>query len=264
MYWTESFKNRVLFNASKAYVEQFDKEELKERVKELQKIGQGRDVFKEVPPVYSLNLLNVIFEKSPEMAEEYYHHYSVVNLKHTEKRIKGLELIFVELPKFKPSNKAERKFNEIWLRYLTEVSIDKNEVPADLLEIKETREAIELLERYTYTSAEMYEYDRAIDAVWVENALVEGAREEERAIANEKVAAAEEKAAAAEEKAVAAVAEAVAERAKTVAAQAAVDAERAKAAEEKRATARALKTAGVSAEVIAQSTGLAAAEIARL
>jgi hypothetical protein len=89
----------------------------------------------------------------------------------------------------------------------------------------------------------MYEYDRAIDAVWVENALVEGAREEERAIANEKVAAAEEKAAAAE---------------------AAVAAERAKAAEAKHATAHALKAAGVSAEVIAQSTGLAAAEIARL
>jgi chemotaxis protein histidine kinase CheA len=281
MYWTDSFKNRVLFNASKAYVEWFDTDELKARAEELREKGKKLDVFKEVPPVYSLNLINAIFERSPEMAEEYYHHYAIVNLKHTEKRVEGLELIFVELPKFKPTNKAERKFHEMWLRYLTEVSLSKNEVPADLLEIKETRKAIELLERYSYTTVELYQYDMVRLAVWMGDALLvaheedldaeranaaaaeekAAAAEEKAAAAEEKAAAAEEKAAAAEENAAAAAKEAAAERAKAAAAQAAIAAER---AESIRVTARALKAAGVSAEVIAQTTGLPAADIAKL
>jgi predicted transposase/invertase (TIGR01784 family) len=55
LYWSESFKSRVLLNASKAYVMQLNKAE----------------DFELLQPVYALNFVNDKFEKSPEMANDY-------------------------------------------------------------------------------------------------------------------------------------------------------------------------------------------------
>ena len=91
MYWSESFKSRVLLNASKAYIMQLDKAKN----------------FELLHPVYALNFVNETFEKEPEMANEYFHHYKIVNIKDTNKQIKGLEFFFLELPKYKPQSGAE-------------------------------------------------------------------------------------------------------------------------------------------------------------
>ena len=93
LYWYDGFKKRVLFNASKAYVMQLD----------------AAEKFKSLQPVYSLNFVNETVEKSPDMAHEYFHHYKIVNIKDTEKQLAGLEFVFLELPKFKPQNRAEKK-----------------------------------------------------------------------------------------------------------------------------------------------------------
>ena len=58
-------------------------------------------------PVYDLNFVNDKFEKSKEMEDVYFHHYKMVNMMDTQKQIKGLEFLFVELPKFKPQNREE-------------------------------------------------------------------------------------------------------------------------------------------------------------
>jgi predicted transposase/invertase (TIGR01784 family) len=55
MLWTDSFKTRVLFNASKAYVRQLDK---------------GSE-YRQLQPVYALSLVNEIFEHD---VENFYHH----------------------------------------------------------------------------------------------------------------------------------------------------------------------------------------------
>ena len=92
MVWSEEFKTRVLFNASKAYVNQLSKGE----------------EFRLLRPVYSLNLVNGIFEKDlPE--DEYYHFYQLVHERHTDKVIEGLHILFVELPKFNPADWKEKK-----------------------------------------------------------------------------------------------------------------------------------------------------------
>jgi predicted transposase/invertase (TIGR01784 family) len=122
LFWNESFRRRVLFNASKAYVMQLD---------------IAKD-FKLLKPVYALNLVNDTFDCSPE----YYHHYQIVNIGDTGKQIEGLEFFFVELPKFTPRNRAERKQHELWMRFLTEINETTEEVPADLLENEYIREAI--------------------------------------------------------------------------------------------------------------------------
>ena len=81
MAWTDAFKQRVLFNASKAYVSQ---------------AGMGYR-YEDLQPVYSLNLVNDIFEKD---IDECIHNYSIVHDKHTRKVIDGLRFTFIELPKF--------------------------------------------------------------------------------------------------------------------------------------------------------------------
>ena len=81
------------------------------------------------------------------MANDYYHYYKIVNIRNTEKQIEGLEFLFVELPKFKPLNRAEKKLHELWLRFLTEINENTNEVPKELLENELTREAVGYMER---------------------------------------------------------------------------------------------------------------------
>jgi predicted transposase/invertase (TIGR01784 family) len=142
--WSESFKSRVLLNASKAYVMQLDK------AKE----------FSLLQPVYALNFVNETFEKSPEMKDEYYHYYKIVNIKDTEKQIEGLEFLFVELPKFKPQNRAEKKLHELWLRFLTEINETTDEVPRELLENELTCEAVGYMEKSAYTKDQLAAYDK--------------------------------------------------------------------------------------------------------
>ena len=75
MLWSSAFMQRVLFNASKAYVRQ---------------LGDGEH-YELLQPVYSLNLVNDIFE--PNM-EEYYHDYRIVRMERTDKVIEGLRFVF--------------------------------------------------------------------------------------------------------------------------------------------------------------------------
>ena len=142
MYWTESFKSRVLLNAAKAYIMQLDK------AKE----------FELLQPVYALNFVNEKFEKAPELENEYYHYYKIVNINNTEKQIEGFEFLFVELPKFKPQNRAEKKLHELWLRFLTEVNETTTEVPQELLDNELTSEALGYMERAAYTKGQIETY----------------------------------------------------------------------------------------------------------
>ena len=144
LYWSDIFKSRVLFNASKAYVMQ---------------LGKGQK-FNLLQPVYALNFVNETFENASEMKDEYYHHYKIVNVKDTGKQIKGLEFVFIELPKFKPLNRAEKRLHELWLRFLTEINEATTEIPAALLENELTREAVKCVEIGAYSKAQLNAYDQ--------------------------------------------------------------------------------------------------------
>jgi predicted transposase/invertase (TIGR01784 family) len=172
LYWSESFKSRVLLSASKAYVMQLDK---------------GED-FELLQPVYAINFVNDKFEKSDEMRDEYYHYYKIVNVKHTEKQIEGLEFLFIELPKFKPLNRAEKKLHELWLRFLTEINETTKEVPEELLKNDLTREALGYMERAAYTKEQLAAYDkRKIDRM-TERGVINDAKREGEAIGEQKKA----------------------------------------------------------------------------
>ena len=170
LFWNESFRNRVLLNASKAYVLQLDKTE----------------EFKLLKPVFALNFVNDTFEKSPEMEDVYFHHYQIVNINNTEKQIEGLEFLFVELPKFKPQNRAEKKLHELWLRFLTEINETTEEIPADLLENEHIREAIGYMERAAYTKAQLMAYDKWKIDIMTATSMLSASKDEGIAIGIEK------------------------------------------------------------------------------
>ena len=169
MEWTTAFKQRVLFrssparllptgrkNASKAYVRQLKKSKK----------------YHLLQPVYSLSLVNDVFEND---IEDFYHYYRLVHEEHTEKVIDGLHLVFVELPKFKPHTISEKKMQVLWLRFLTEIGEDTKEVPAELMENAEVKQAIEIVEESAYTDEELAQYDKFWDAIRVEQAFVDEA-----------------------------------------------------------------------------------------
>jgi predicted transposase/invertase (TIGR01784 family) len=146
MQWSDSFQSRVLFNASKAYIRQ---------------IKKGED-YKLLYPVYALSLVDDTFDPDPDV---YYHHYQMVNIANTRKQIKGLELVFIELPKFKPGKKNEKKLHDLWLRFLTEIDEETRYVPEQLGSNPKIRKALSLVEESAYSEQEMIYYEKVEDVI---------------------------------------------------------------------------------------------------
>ena len=156
LHWNEGFKQRVVFNASKAVVKQLKK---------------GED-YTLIQPVYSLNFINEgMFQPD---TDEFYHDFAIVNVEHSDRIIEGLRFVFVELPKFKPQNIAEKKMAVLWLRFLTEISEATEEAPVELLENEETRKALSIVEKSAMSEGQLYAYEQFWDAVVNERVLIRG------------------------------------------------------------------------------------------
>lgn len=154
MMWTSAFRQRVLFNASKAYISQ----------------AEEGNHYKELRPVYSLNLVNDIFEPDvPECC----HNYNIVHDRYSHKRIEGLHFTFIELPKFTPHTLLEKRMAVLWLRFLTEINEKTKEVPAELLENPQTNKALREVQKSAFTEAELLAYDRFWDTISRERTLIE-------------------------------------------------------------------------------------------
>ncbi|MFZ1789363.1 MAG: Rpn family recombination-promoting nuclease/putative transposase, partial [Saprospiraceae bacterium] len=153
MIWTDAFKDRVLFNASKTFVRQLQKTE---------------DYIK-LKTVFALSLIDDIFEKE---SEESYHHYKLTNQNDLTKTIDGMELIFVELPKYKLKNLNDKKLNILWLRYLSEMDKLMDMQKANISLPEEILQAIELTHESNYTPEQLAAYDKYIDAIRTEKTLI--------------------------------------------------------------------------------------------
>ena len=154
MIWTPAFQQRVLFNASKAFVRQLRRNRKYELLQ----------------PVYSLNLVNETFMN--DYPDEFIHNYNIVHELHSDKIIEGLHLTFVELPKFKPQTIAERKMAVLWLRFLTEINEETTVVPDELLQNPETSKALKEVEESAYTEHEMDAYEDFWDKLGAERLLL--------------------------------------------------------------------------------------------
>ena len=153
MEWSTSFKQRVLFNASKLYVTQ----------------AQKKEQYSSLKPVYSLNLVNDIFEN--DMPDTFIHNYKIVHDKDSKKIINGLHFTFIELPKFKPQTMPEKRMAVLWLRFLTEINSSTDKVPVELEENPEINKALEVLKVTGFSDDELRAYDKFWDSVRVEKTL---------------------------------------------------------------------------------------------
>ena len=155
--WSTNFMKRLLFGVSKAYVQQLDR----------------GDNYHSLCPVYGLDIVNDVFDPT----DEWYHHYRSVNVKDTNKVLPGLELIFLELPKFKPQTTEHRRMGVLWLRFLREIDEKSVDVPEDFTNDPYLSQALEIAQESGYTAAELDTYDRYWDAVRVEKTVARDAKE---------------------------------------------------------------------------------------
>jgi predicted transposase/invertase (TIGR01784 family) len=159
MLWSEFFNRRMVFNASKAYVRQLNRNES----------------YVLLQPVYGLGIIDDTFDNK---TLEFYHHYQTINRSNTDEVIEGLEFVLVELPKFKAYQWADRKMAVLWLRFLSEVKDRTENVSSDLLENEDIHEALTLCEEAAFTAGELEWYEQYWDQIRTEKALADTARAE--------------------------------------------------------------------------------------
>lgn len=153
--WTDSFIQRLLYGTASAYVKQLN----------------AGEAYHLLNPVYGLGLINSIYDHK---TADWYHHYGLVKLSnHREEVIKGLTLVFVELPKFVPTTHAAKKLQVLWLRFMREINDKTREVDPSLLEVPEIKEAVRLTEEAAYSPAELDAYESYWKAVSSEKTLLE-------------------------------------------------------------------------------------------
>ena len=113
MMWSASFEQRMVFGASQAYVKQL-------------RAGQTR---RELKPVYALAIINgTLPAASGIAADAYYRHYRIVNVLEPKQMLAGLEFVLIELPKFRPEGRGEKRLQTLWLRFLREVGAAPSQV----------------------------------------------------------------------------------------------------------------------------------------
>lgn len=163
LYWTDAFQKRALLNTCKAYTRPTER-------------GMG---YREIKPVYTICLVNDI--AFPEL-EEFYHEFVPTHKQHSDVIIEDFEMIFIELPKFKPSTVKDKKMMVLWLRFLTEINERTRELPIDFTEDVLFSKALSILEESAYTDAELIAIDKYWDMVSCERTLMTASRQEGLAV----------------------------------------------------------------------------------
>jgi predicted transposase/invertase (TIGR01784 family) len=160
MLWSTSFRQRIVFGASQAYVKQLY-------------AGQN---YACLQPVYALAITNQIFDHS---SDSYYHHYQIVNLENTQERLEDLQFVFIELPKFKPANTVQsttvRRMQIKWLRFLKEVGLHDTDLDAEFIGDAEIQTALQLLETAGLTEQELEAYHVHMDKLRIEPTVLHDA-----------------------------------------------------------------------------------------
>jgi len=149
MQWSESYSQRLVFGAAQAFVKQL----------------KAGDEYHSLCPVYGLGIINDCFDKD---SKDWFHHYRHVNVSNPGKVLEGLELIFIELPKFEPQTWQEKRLGVLWLRFLKELkAVPLESVPEEFLTDPDLAKAVTLTQESSYNPGELESYDQYLDAVRV-------------------------------------------------------------------------------------------------
>lgn len=149
--WSAHFIQRMIFNTAATYVKQLPK---------------GAD-YEKLCPVYGLAIVDDVFSQE----SDWFHHYQLMNPKRIHQTLDDLQLVFLELPKFKPITKTEKKLSVLWMRYMTEINEQTEQVDPLLLEEPTIHKALNLTEIAAYSPEELRSYDANWDAIRSANTL---------------------------------------------------------------------------------------------
>ena len=127
MYWSSDFLRRVLYNCAKVYATLYNK---------------GEEHYK-VKRVFSVNILNDVYDNK---TSNNYHCFKMSEVGNPTCVIEGIEILCIELPKFRPEDYAQRKMLKLWQEFLTSINAKtgKEEITDELLENTEVKEALDL------------------------------------------------------------------------------------------------------------------------
>jgi predicted transposase/invertase (TIGR01784 family) len=141
------FIKRVLMNTTKVYSRQYTKDKK----------------YNLAQPVYSLNLLD--HEIKPNEID-WYHHFTFTNRSNPLEFWEEMQIIFVELPKWKKLNKFDiNKTQDRWLMYFTEPTLFDRLSKEEYARYKEISEAMESLENKNFTPEQIYGYELYLDSI---------------------------------------------------------------------------------------------------
>ena len=104
----------------------------------------------------------------------FYHVFKMLHVEHSDRVIEGLQLVFIELPKFKPQKMGDKKMAVLWLRYLTEIDEKTKHAPIEMLDDPEVNKALNVIEESAFSDAQLRGYEKFWDGVSVERTLYNG------------------------------------------------------------------------------------------
>ncbi|MCW5258470.1 Rpn family recombination-promoting nuclease/putative transposase [Verminephrobacter aporrectodeae subsp. tuberculatae] len=165
MLWTDAYFSRILFSGAQAIVNQ---------------LSPG-DSYQSLCPVYSVTVLNDVFEKDPDEQDCWLHHYKITKLAKRGRHgkiLKGLQFVILELPKFNPKTKTEKKVTALWLRFLRDTGRSGFVPDEALLSYPPVADAVKLAEFQGYSAVEIDRYQKHLDALRNEKSSLLDARTE--------------------------------------------------------------------------------------
>ena len=156
------YLKRALMNTTKVYSRQ------------LMKDAQ----FLSSQPVYSLNLLDHLFK--PDHAD-WYHHYAMTNRNDMDEFIDDLQIIMIELPKWRKIGKFDlNNPKDRWLMYFTEPHAFDRLTKEERAKYDEIYEALESVEAKNFSPERLYAYELYIDNIRQYVTTMESERQEGR------------------------------------------------------------------------------------
>lgn len=156
----KALRKRVLFNAARVYGRQ---------------IAPGDD-YDLLQPVFALCLVDHIVEHD---TDRWKHKYIIINEDDPGRRIKEMEMHFIELSKCrKRGNFNYENVLDRWVKYLIDPEFIKSLTMNAQFNYPNLKKAVELLDESNYTEGQLVAYDRYLDSIRTWNSSMKLSYEE--------------------------------------------------------------------------------------
>lgn len=156
----KALRKRVLFNAARVYGRQ---------------IAPGDD-YDLLQPVFALCLVDHIVEHD---TDRWKHKYIIINEDDPGRRIKEMEMHFIELSKCrKRGNFNYENVLDRWVKYLIDPEFIKSLTMNAQYNYPNLKKAVELLDESNYTEGQLVAYDRYLDSIRTWNSSMKLSYEE--------------------------------------------------------------------------------------